>query len=225
MKSRFLSMASHEFRNPLSSILVCADLLSSNPSNVSIEEQSFYIQTIKDSALNIQTILEDVLILSKAEAGKQAFKPERLELREICEQVIKEMELSYSGRTINLIVPDGYLEFYGDAKLLWHILTNLLSNALKYSPDRESVELEIVDRELAIVVEIRDKGIGIPPTARENLFDFFYRANNVGDVPGTGLGLAIVKQAIDLHNGTIEVISHRYRGTTVRLQLPKKVSA
>ena len=224
LKSRFLSMASHEFRNPLSSILVCVDMLTQNARNLPLEEQDFYLQLIKDSALNIQSILEDVLVLSKAESGKQDFKPSYLDLKEFCEQIVNEMRLSYANRTINLITERDTIEFYGDDKLLWHIFTNLLSNALKYSPEHESVDLEIIDRESTILVLVRDRGIGIPVEAQKHLFDSFYRANNVGEIPGTGLGLAIVKRAIDLHEGTITISSEPNRGTTVQVQLTNQVS-
>jgi PAS domain S-box-containing protein len=222
LKSRFLSMASHEFRNPLSSILVCTDMLCRGPETLSKEEQDFYLQLIKDSALNIQSILEDVLILSKAEAGKQTFSPTYLDFKEFCQQIIKEMQLSYDGRVINLIAPDNCVEIYGDAKLLWHILTNLLSNALKYSADEESVDLEIKEQESVIEIVICDRGIGIPLEAQKHLFESFYRASNVGEIPGTGLGLAIVKRAIDLHKGTIQIISQPDRGTRIELQLFKQ---
>lgn len=223
LKSRFLSMASHEFRNPLSSILVCADMLSRNPKTLPAEEQNFYLQLIKDSALNIQSILEDVLVLSKAESGKPTFNPTYLDLVEFCQQIIEEMQLSYEGKTINLIAPDHCVELYGDAKLLWHIFTNLLSNALKYSPEEESVDLEISEQESTITVEVRDRGIGIPLEAQKHIFESFYRANNVGDIPGTGLGLAIVKRAINLHQGTINIVSQPNQGTTIQLQLFKEV--
>ena len=237
LKSRFLSMASHEFRNPLSSILVCTDMLSQTRNRE--PDEQFYLQLIKDSALNIQSILEDVLILSKSEAGKQTFNPTYLDLREFCQQIIREMQLTYQNRSLNLIAPSEPIEFYGDTKLLWHIFTNLLSNALKYSPETESVELEITPQESsvprpcragladdrlprsAISIEVRDRGIGIPPEAQKHLFESFYRANNVGETPGTGLGLAIVKRAIDLHQGTIEIISQHNEGTTIQLQLPQ----
>lgn len=222
LKSRFLSMASHEFRNPLSSILVCTDMLSQTQ-NIEPEEQQFYLQLIKDSALNIQSILEDVLVLSKSEAGKQTFNPTYLDLREFCQQIIKEMQLTYQNRTLNLIAPSEAIEFYGDTKLLWHIFTNLLSNALKYSPEIEIVDLEITPQKSAISIEVRDRGIGIPPEGQKHLFESFYRANNVGETPGTGLGLAIVKRAIDLHRGTINIISQPSRGTTIQLQLPNIV--
>ena len=224
LKSRFLSMASHEFRNPLSSILVCVDMLTQNARNLPLEEQDFYLQLIKDSALNIQSILEDVLVLSKAESGKQEFKPNYLDLKEFCEQIVKEMRLSYANRTINLITNRDAIEFRGDDKLLWHIFTNLLSNALKYSPEDESVDLEIVAHQSTILVSVRDRGIGIPIEAQKHLFDSFYRANNVGETPGTGLGLAIVKRAIDLHQGTITIISEPDRGTTVEIQLTNQLS-
>ena len=222
LKSRFLSMASHEFRNPLSSILVCIDMLYQQPNILSLEDRNFYLQVIKDSALNIQAILEDVLVLSKAESKTQTFNPTSLDIIEFCQQIIKEIQLSYVGRNIDLITDRDELTFYGDAKLLWHIFTNLLSNALKYSAEETKVDLEIVERESILFIEVRDRGIGIPQEAQKYLFDSFYRGNNVGEIPGTGLGLAIVKRAIDLHDGMINIISDRDMGTTVQLQIPNK---
>ena len=222
LKSRFLSMASHEFRNPLSSILVCIDMLSQNKTVLPAEDRDFYLQLIKDSALNIQSILEDVLVLSKAESNTQTFNPNYLDLIEFCQQIIKEIQLSYAERNIDLITSQDEIEFYGDAKLLWHIFTNLLSNALKYSPETTKVELEIIEGESIVSISVRDRGIGIPQEAQKHLFESFYRGNNVGEIPGTGLGLAIVKKAIDLHGGTINVISDCDRGTTMQLQLPHK---
>ena len=224
LKSQFLSMATHEFRNPLSSILVCADMLSQSNNILLSEDRNFYLKLIKDSALHIQSILEDVLVLSKAEAGTQAFKPNYLDLIEFCQEIIKEIQLSYPQRTINLIVEEDYLEFYGDAQLLWHIFNNLLSNALKYSTPETAVDFKIIEREATILIEVCDRGLGIPSEAQKHLFDSFYRGNNVGEIPGTGLGLAIVKRAVDLHRGTIIVSSELGKGTTIEIQLPNQIS-
>lgn len=224
LKSGFISMASHEFRNPLSSILVCTDMLSQDNTNLPPEDKEFYRQIIKESALNIQTMLEDILVLSKAESDKQTLTIILIELKEFCQQIIREVQLTYPDRTINLLLSQDEIEFLGDSKLLWHILTNLLSNALKYSSAEEAVEIKITSQELKITIEICDRGIGIPLEAQKHLFESFYRASNVGIISGTGLGLAIVKRAVDLHQGTIEVSSELEKGTTIKIQLPNKSS-
>ena len=222
LKSSFISMASHEFRNPLSSILVCADVLNTNNKSLDSEETKFYATLIKEAALNMQYILEDVLILSKTEAKQQKLNFSYFDLKEFCQQLIKEVKLSHQDRVINLIVSEDSLEVNADSQLLWHIITNLLSNALKYSTADKPVNLQLVQQENIVVLEVQDQGIGIPPEAQKHLFESFYRANNVGDTPGTGLGLAIVKRAIDLHQGNVSIMSESEKGTTIRVELPIK---
>ncbi|MEM9274629.1 MAG: sensor histidine kinase [Cyanobacteria bacterium P01_F01_bin.143] len=118
---------------------------------------------------------------------------------------------------MNLTVNGDLSDFSGDEKLLWHIMTNILSNALKYSPLEGAVDLMLFDNEDKVVIEIRDRGIGIDPETQKNLFESFYRGNNVKDIPGTGLGLAIVKRAIDLHQGQITITSNINVGTEVKI--------
>jgi len=224
LKSRFLSMASHEFRNPLSSILVCTDLLAQDEeTQLPMTEQNFYLQLIKDSALNIKSILENVLVLSKAEAGKQKLMLSEFDLPNFCRQIIRELQISHPARIIDLQAPDQKFAFEGDQKLLWHILTNLLSNALKYSPEQTKVDLKIALNNLSslVTIEICDRGIGIPQEAQKHLFDSFYRAGNVGEVAGTGLGLAIVKRSVELQQGSISITSEENVGTTIELEFPQ----
>ena len=223
LKSRFVSMASHEFRNPLSSIMICTDLLLHRDQDISEEEYDFYLNLIKSSANNMQSLLEDILVLSKAESSNSAFNPDWLDLEEFCKQIIKELEIIYQDRKINFTKVGSPLEIHGDKKLLRHILTNLLSNAIKYSSKEESVDLKLVysEAEELITLEIGDRGIGIPTEVQKHLFESFYRGNNVGDIPGTGLGLSIVKKAVDLHGGTITLESEIGVGTKMTVILPK----
>ncbi len=227
LKSRFLSMASHEFRNPLSSILVCTDLLSQEKDNqLPVTEQNFYLKLIKDSALNIKSILENILVLSKAEAGKQKLVTSNFDLPDFCDRIIRELQLNYPERIIDLQVPSQKFDFEGDQKLLWHVFTNLLSNALKYSPEETPVDFKVELNDLAssVKITIRDRGIGIPKESQKYLFDSFYRANNVGEVAGTGLGLAIVKRSVDLQRGTISIASEENAGTTIELEFPQQLT-
>ncbi len=219
LKSRFISMASHEFRNPLSSILISADALANSKDNISAEDFDFYLKFIKNAALNMNSLLEDILLISKHEAAKQSFKPKKLNLVEFAQQIIQEISLSYPDRKINLTINGDLSQFFGDEKLLWHILTNLLSNALKYSSSETTVDLLLSNDDDKVTVEISDRGIGISPETQKHLFESFYRGNNVKDVPGTGLGLAIVKKAIDLHQGEIIITSEPNLGTTVKIIL------
>lgn len=222
IKSRFISTASHEFRNPLSSILICTNFLKNNRATVTQEEQDFYLDLIQAAAQNMQSLLEDILAIGKTEAGKLKFTSSRLSLESFCRQIIKEVAITTGSKKINFLVTGTSSLVDADERLLRHILTNLLDNAIKYSSREEVVELELIylDAEEKVILEVRDRGIGIPPEAQKHLFDSFYRASNVGDIPGTGLGLSIVKKAIDLHGGEITVKSKVGVGTTVRAILP-----
>ena len=219
LKSRFISMASHEFRNPLSSILISADALANSKDNISSADFDFYVTFIKNAALNMNSLLEDILLISKHEAGKQSFNPKKLNLVEFAQQIIQEISLSFPDRKINLIIDGDLSQVSGDDKLLWHILTNVLSNALKYSPSETTVDLSLSKEDDKFVMKIRDRGMGISPEAQKHIFESFYRGNNVKDLPGTGLGLAIVKRAIDLHQGQIVITSRPNLGTTVKIIL------
>lgn len=223
LKSRFVSMASHEFRNPLSSIMICTDLLLHRERDISEEEYDFYLNLIKSSANNMQSLLEDILVLSKAESTNSAFNPDWLDLEEFCEQIIKELKIIYQDREINFTKVGSPLEICGDKKLLRHILTNLLGNGIKYSSKEKSVDLKLAysEAEELITIEVCDRGIGIPTEVQKHLFESFYRGNNVGDIPGTGLGLSIVKKAVDLHGGTITLESEIGVGTKMTVTLPK----
>ena len=222
LKSDFISMASHEFRNPLSSILLCTETIETTDARLSSQERRFYLQSIREAALNMQSLLEDILLISKAESGKQQFNPSPLDLVNFCQQIIQELQSIYSDRIINLINEIDLPYLCLDSKVLRYILTNLLSNALKYSPQDTTVDFQIAlsPNQEKVIIEVRDRGMGIPLKSLEHLFESFYRASNVGDIPGTGLGLSIVKQSVELHRGTIVIDSEVDRGTNVIVTLP-----
>ena len=221
LKSRFISMASHEFRTPLSAILSSADLLDHYAARLTDERKRHHLLQIQASVKNMTGLLDDVLIIGKADAGKQEFKPERLDLEQFCRDLIEELQLSAGARhSITLLSQALCTGVVVDSKLLRQILTNLLANAIKYSPAGGSVELEIACQDNEILLRVVDHGIGIPPAAQAHLFETFHRADNVGNIPGTGLGLAIVKRSVDLHQGTIECTSELGLGTVFTIRLP-----
>ena len=222
LKSGFISMASHEFRNPLSSILLCSETIKTTGDQLSSQERNFYLQAITEAALNMQLLLEDILLISKAESGKQKLNPSPINLEEFCRQIIQELQSIYSERIIDLINEVNLGLVCLDGKILRHILTNLLSNALKYSPQDTTVDLKITlsEDKKQIIIKVHDHGMGIPVKSQKHLFESFYRATNVGDIPGTGLGLSIVKQSVELHRGTITIDSEISQGTTVTVMLP-----
>ncbi|AFZ37071.1 PAS/PAC sensor signal transduction histidine kinase [Stanieria cyanosphaera PCC 7437] len=222
IKSRFISLASHEFRNPLSSILIAANFLAENKNNISQEDWDFYLKTINTAAQNMQSLVEDILVISKTEEGKLTFNPGLLNLNKFCQRLIKELEITANKKNILFSTNVEHLVIWSDEKILKLIINNLLSNAIKYSPQEENIEFKILyfaEQEIVQII-IQDYGIGIPVEARKHLFDSFYRANNVGDIPGTGLGLSIVKKAVDLHGGKIELNSKLGLGTIITVILP-----
>jgi signal transduction histidine kinase len=225
LKSGFISMASHEFRNPLSSILLCVQNLEAD-NQLNKSEKIFYLKSIQDAALNMNSLLEDVLIMSKAESGKQNLKLVNLDLEDFCLQIIQELTAIYADRQINFEYLVNINPVNLDRTTLRHILNNLLSNALKYSPQTTTVDLKVshnsnnFNNSPEIIIEISDRGIGIPEESQKHLFESFYRAGNVGNTPGTGLGLSIVHQAVKLYQGLITVDSKLSQGTKITVRLP-----
>ncbi len=221
LKSRFISMASHDFRTPLTTILSSADLLDRYSHKLSDERKRQHLQQIQASVKHMTGLLEDVLIIGRADAGKVEFKPASLDLGRFCGDLIEELQLSAGAKYLLHLACDGPCEAVAlDVKLLRQILTNLLSNAIKYSPDGGEVGLTVICDEAGVVFRVEDHGLGIPAAAQPHLFDTFHRAENVGSIPGTGLGLAIVKKSVDLHHGAIGFESAVGVGTTFIVRLP-----
>ncbi len=221
LKSRFLSTTSHEFRTPLTTVLSSSEMLERYWHKWSEETQLTHLHRIQNAVKQMTQMLHDVLTLSQAEAGKLEFNPEPLDLEQFCNELVEDLQLSDGERHI--------IDFESecqdvlailDAKLLRHILTNLLTNALKYSPHGTTVRFSVICQEQEAIFQIQDQGIGIPKEDTKCLFDSFYRATNVGTIQGTGLGLAIVKQCVDIYKGKIGVDSVVGKGTTFTVTLP-----
>lgn len=221
LKSGFISMASHEFRNPLSSILLCVQNLRGD-TNLSSSDRDFYLQSIQDATLTMNSLLEDILVLSKAEARQRKLKPEQMNLAKFCRDIIQELATIYADKKVEFDCQIAPQSLPLDRTAIRNILNNLLSNALKYSPSEATVKLTVVyhDSPAEIKIEVSDRGIGIPQESQKHLFESFYRANNVNSVPGTGLGLAIVKKSVDLYRGSIAIDSVLNRGTKIIVSLP-----
>ncbi|MGC9502707.1 PAS domain S-box protein [Baaleninema sp.] len=219
LKSRFVSMTSHEFRTPLAVIQSSAQLL--HRYEWSREEQLEQLDQIQSSVRHMTELLDDVLTFAKSEAGTLNFNPGKLELIDFCQRLTAQLSNSIGrDRAFRQELPAPPLVIQADEKLLRQILSNLLSNAFKYSPSEAPVRFTVISNEDWVRFEIEDRGIGIPSEDISRLFESFHRAKNVGTIPGTGLGLAIVKRCIDLHGGTIEVDSESGRGTQVTVSLP-----
>lgn len=225
LKSRFISVASHELRNPLTSLLACTEMLEHYSDRLRPEKRAEFFQRIRDSIETMTLLVNDVLIYSKAEENRVEIKSSRISLEAFCRGLVDEFNLINPAEsptvhfewTCGCTMSNPYVEI--DQKLLRHILQNLLSNAIKYAPGTSQVAFVVVCKPGNFWIEIRDQGIGIPAEDLPYLFEPFHRASNTGPISGTGLGLAIVKQYVDLLGGTISVKSEVGQGTVFSLFL------
>lgn len=226
LKSRFVTMASHEFRTPLATILSSSELLEHYSHKWSEDRKISHLQRIQTSVKHMTQLLNDVLLIGKAEAGKLDFKPMLIDLEQFCREIGEEIQLTASDRQI-IFHYQASERTTGmmDEKLLRHIFINLLSNAIKYSPADSPINFDLIGEADKAIFRVQDRGIGIPLAEQDEVFSSFYRASNVGTISGTGLGLAIVKKSVDLHGGKIAVESAVDLGTifTVVLPLNKQV--
>ena len=220
MKSRFVSMVSHEFRTPMSGIQASAELIQLYSSRMTDERKNEHLALIKQHVEHLTDLLDDILTLSKAQTVGLEFTPIPLDLLPFCQTVVQTMQPDSEEGRIHLSISAPCPRLLADPKLLARALTILLSNALKYSPSTSPVRFSAACSQDNVIFRIADQGIGIPDDEKEQLFQLFHRTSNVGTVPGTGLGLAIVKQAIEAHNGTVTLESEVDRGTTITLTIP-----
>ncbi|MDZ8186426.1 MAG: PAS domain S-box protein [Nostoc sp. ChiSLP02] len=227
LKSRFISMTSHEFRTPLAVIASSAGILKSFSDKLDEQQKHKHLQCIQTYVQHTTQLLDDILLINKAEAGKLAFEPAYIDLIDFCRSLVEEIQLSspnhtlaFSFQSLSNSSTNERLTACMDKKLLRQILSNLLSNAVKYSPNSNNIQINLLIQDGSAVFLIQDEGIGILPEEQKKLFEPFYRASNVGNTPGTGLGLAIVNKCIDLHRGRISLASQFGAGTTFRVELP-----
>ncbi len=220
LKSRFVSMASHEFRTPLTTILSSAALVGKYPGSDQQDKRERHLQRIQSSVKHLNDILEEFLSVGRLEEGKVAPNPVEVDLLMLIQDVVTEMQgMLKPGQTIQ---PTIYCSdpVWLDPSLLRKVLMNLLSNAIKYSdvPSTITVQCARTDKQLTVIVA--DQGIGISPADQEHLFERFFRAKNATTKPGTGLGLHIVARYVELMGGTVALASELNKGTTVTLILP-----
>lgn len=220
LKSRFITMASHEFRTPLAAILSSTDLLKNYSHKLTQEKKLNHLQQTQVAVKHMTDLLDDVLLIGKAEAGKLQFQPTAIHLGQFCRDLVDEIQLTASNHIITFCTQEQSINAYLDEKLLRQILNNLLSNAIKYSPSGSTVHFDLVYQQGEAIFRIQDQGIGIPIADQAQLFNSFHRASNVGTISGTGLGLAIVKKSVDLHGGKVIVESEVGIGTTFTVTLP-----
>ncbi|MCU7514416.1 MAG: PAS domain S-box protein [Ignavibacteria bacterium] len=221
LKSRFISTASHQFRTPLATIQSSTDLLDMFGRKWPKEKYNEQLAIIQDQIRQMIELLNDVLTVSRAEAGKVEFQPSLCNLHQLCLTAFNEAKsLANEYHSFALDYKMSEEDFYIDRKLLKYILSNLLGNAVKYTLKKGEIRLTVEREEGLLAIEVSDQGIGIPAKDMINLFEPFYRAENAGNLPGTGLGLSIVKKSVELHGGEIFCRSNVDEGTTFRVILP-----
>ncbi len=221
LKSNFVSMVSHEFRTPLGIIQSSAELLREFFPRMEAAERNEQLGSISRNTRRMAAMMEDILVLSRLDAGKLDYEPSRLDLASFCRRVLDEV-LSATARRcpIELSVESGLPQGLADERLLGHIFTNLLSNAVKYSEPGCLVRFQVRRESADVVCVISDEGIGISEQDQERLFTAFHRGENVGTRPGTGLGLLVVKRCVELHHGKLQLESRLGKGTTATVRLP-----
>ena len=221
LKSRFVSMASHEFRTPLSTILSSADLLEMYTTEEQQDKRLRHTTRIKSAVNNLISILNDFLSLSKLEEGKITITPVEFNLEAFCAEVMDDVQA--------LLKPGQILQHHGlsadtlitlDKKMLKNVFINLFSNAIKYSDPGKPIDCYVSIENNELNVSIQDHGIGIPEEEQQHLFTRFFRAHNAENIPGTGLGLNIVKRYVELMSGRIHFESTLGEGTTFHVHIP-----
>lgn len=221
LKSHFISMVSHEFRSPLNIIAFSVSSLRRFFHQWSDEKKLQYLSRIQASVEKVDQLLDQTLLLGRTDAGKVEVHPTMTDLVQFCDELVADMQLSDNNNHPVECVHHGKCSVaWVDEKLLHPILTNLLSNALKYSPANSPVKLEVWIEAQHIVFQVSDHGIGVPIAEQPHLFELFHRGSNVGSILGSGLGLAVVKRFVEIQNGQITFTSEPGIGTTCRVTLP-----
>ena len=221
LKTKFVSMASHEFRTPLSSVLSSASLIRKYRDKGDLSRIDKHIDRIKSSVNHLTNILNDFLSLGKLEEGKVEVLSEEIDVEEIFEDIVEELRLTLKpGQEIKISCEGSKRRIQSDPKVLRNITFNLVSNASKYSDEGKTIYLGLTFDPDRLRISVRDEGVGIPEDEAKHIFERFYRASNVSNIQGTGLGLNIVKRYVGLLNGTIDFSSEFGKGSTFTVTLP-----
>lgn len=224
LKSRFISMISHEYRTPLTVILTSTYLIEQYYEGQQREQYDRFIYKIRASVKSMIHLLEDVLTIGRSEAGKHINNLDKVLFVDFIREIIEEVQVIDNNKhNFEFNYPEFGVELISDVSSLKHIVTNLMVNATKYSPGKDKVIINLLDMKDKVLFEIIDFGIGIPKEDHPLLFEAFHRANNVGAISGTGLGLSIVKRFVDSIKGEISFESEKNNGTKFSVIIPKKL--
>jgi len=221
MKSRFVSIASHEFRTPLSSIKFSADFIKKHNQALDTHEVNLKLENIEKQINHMTYLLDDILTYGKSEAGKIQLVKSRIVFADFLQKIMEEVSISTKGtHTITTNFTDLPDEILTDEKLLRSVLINLLTNAIKYSPGKNKIYLEAESSKGMLTLRVRDEGMGIAADELEKIFEPFLRGKSANSIQGTGLGLSITKKAVELLNGTISVSSRPHEETLFTVTIP-----
>jgi len=221
LKARLVAMFSHDFINPLNAILTSADILQTFEDRLVPERKRNHLKRIIDSVQVLTQMLDDMMLVAKAESGQLDFSPEHLDAVGLVAKLVDEFQFVHSQTHKLSLRSPVRIQMDVNPKLLRQIVANLISNAVKYSPSGSEVMITLTETADTIDLSVQDRGIGIPEAALQTLFEPFQRAPNAVFTKGAGLGLAIVKRAVDHQGGRIEVQSAVGQGTTVTVHLPR----
>lgn len=223
LKSRFITLMSHEFRTPLSVISSSAGILETFADRLSPEKKQKHLRKIITQVQHTTELLNEILLIHQAETRQLTFNPQQLDIVHFCQTLVQEIQLNHGdSHQVRLDYPRHHRSFIAtvDRTLLRNIITELLSNAIKFSTSQSLINLSITCSNNQICFQVQDRGIGIPKFDLHQIFESFYRAQNVGTIQGAGLGLSIVKKCVDLHTGNINITSELNQGTTFTIRLP-----
>jgi two-component system, sensor histidine kinase and response regulator len=220
VKAKMVAMFSHDFRNPLASIISSAGLLRDYSDRMDEQRRLAHLNRVEASARQLVQMLDDMLVVAQMETGHLDFKPEPVNVTAFFQSMVEDFQTIYS-ETYQILFEGHFAgPLIADPRLLQQIGANLISNAIKYSPQGSEVRISLENYEEQCVLTVQDQGIGIPEDDQARLFEAFQRGSNVGPIQGTGLGLAIVKHAVDLHGGTILLESQIGSGTKITVTIP-----
>lgn len=222
IKSRFVSMASHEFRTPLSTVLSSVSLLSKYQTTEEQTKRDRHIEKIRNSVKHLNDILEDFLSLGRLNEGKVDLSVSEFNLQDFITDTADELQgLLKKDQYISLSFT-GEPSIHSDRKLLKNIIINLITNAAKFSAEASEIKVAVDHTSVKLIISVTDSGIGIPKEDQDHLFSSFFRGANAINIAGTGLGLHIVKRYTDLLGGTVDIQSELNKGTTVTITLPEQ---
>ncbi|MCL5991551.1 MAG: GAF domain-containing sensor histidine kinase, partial [Bacteroidetes bacterium] len=223
LKSRFISMISHEYRTPLTAIALTKDLLKEHWDRIDFQTRAEQLDKIQYSIDVMNSLLDDIIMYSKVEVGRQIYRQRKINLSQFCLDIVNEMQYTAKYKVkVNYKFEGDNKIVYSDENLVRQIIRNLISNAIKFSSHGSEVDFNIVSNDNQILYTVTDYGIGIPDDDKENIFEPFFRGKNIVTTSGTGLGLSIVKNAVNILGGNVSFNSEIGKGTSFTVVIPGK---